>query len=86
MPIRGACYLNIARLLGLAGLRLFFLNPISDGLTVALVAAQAHEDAVDVGAEDFVGMDHGFALVSAHDGHWLFAGGQAGQGQRRRQE
>jgi hypothetical protein len=31
-------------------------------------------------------MDHGFALVSAHDGHWLFAGGQAGQGQRRRQE
>ena len=55
-------------------LAMFFLNPIRHGLAVALVAAQAHEDAVHVGADDFVGMDHDFALVRADD-HWFDTAG-----------
>ena len=35
-------------------LALFFLNPIRDGLAVALVSAKAHKNAVHVGAKDFV--------------------------------
>ena len=78
--------INMLRLLGLAGLRLAFLNLIRHSPTIPLISPKAHEHAVHVGAEDFVGVDHDFPLVSAHDGHWSFAAGQAGQGQRRRQE
>jgi len=59
---------------GLAGLRLAFLNPIRHGAAVALVSVQAHEDAVHVGTEDLVGMDHDFALVRADD-HWFDTAG-----------
>ena len=66
-------------------MRCLLLNPIRDGLAVTLVAAQAHENAIHVGTEDFVGVDHDFALVGTNDDR-PFAAYQGYQGQRRRQE
>jgi len=45
---------------------LIFQNPIRFRPAVALVAAQAHKDAIHVGAEDFVRADKRFAFVFTH--------------------
>ena len=77
----------MVRLFGLPGRGLGLLDPVCHGLAVALVSAQTHEDAIHVGAEDDVGVDHDFALVGTNDDRFrTLTGGQAGQGQHRRQE
>jgi hypothetical protein len=64
---------------------LFLLNPVRHSLPIPLVSPEPHENAVHVGSEYLIGADYYFPLIRA-DYHWPFAGGQARQGQRPRQE